>query len=189
MKKFMKALIVAVCAALLVVGSIAGTIAYLTATDTVTNTFTVGKVAITLDEAKVTVYGEQDGDTRVDANEYKLVPSRTYMKDPTIHVDAESEECYVFFKLDNQLGDAVTFNISSADWTEIGDTDVYYYKEAATAGGNYTAFTEFTVKNDANVSALGEKTVNVTAYAVQTSTNFADAEAAWNATFGATVQP
>ena len=185
MKKFIKALIVAVCAALLVVGSIAGTIAYLTATDTVTNTFTVGKVAITLDEADVDEYGvEILNAARVDENEYKLVPSRTYKKDPTIHVDAESEECYVFFKLDNQLGDAVTCNISSADWTEIGDTDVYYYKEVATAGGNYTAFTEFTVKNDANVSALGEKTVNVTAYAVQTSANFDNATEAWNATFG-----
>lgn len=45
-------------AVLLVAASVMGTLAYLTSTDTVKNTFTVGKVAITLDEAEVTEYGE-----------------------------------------------------------------------------------------------------------------------------------
>ena len=191
MKKFLKALAILSCAILLVIATIAGTVAYLTDTATVENTFTVGKVEITLDEAKVTEYGVQNGDTRVATNEYKLVPGRTYMKDPTIHVAADSEECYIFFEIQSELGAAVTFNIDNSKWTNIGDTNVYYYKQAVTAG-DYVAFNEFTVSGTADVSALAGKTVNVIAYAVQTSTSFANAEAAWNATkatFGAPVNP
>ena len=68
MKKFMKALAILACAILLVIATIAGTVAYLTDTATVENTFTAGKVDITLDEANVTEYGVQDGDTRIVIN-------------------------------------------------------------------------------------------------------------------------
>ena len=44
-KKAKKVVALLLCAVLLVVGSVTGTMAYLTANDTVTNTFTVGKVA------------------------------------------------------------------------------------------------------------------------------------------------
>ncbi len=65
MKKF-KALLVVACALLLVAASVFGTMAYLTSTDTVTNTFTVGSVAIKLDEADVKLDGtyETDHDSR-----------------------------------------------------------------------------------------------------------------------------
>ena len=58
MKKTRKILLMAACAVLLVCISVGATVAYLTSTDTVTNTFTVGQVAITLDEAKVDMYGD-----------------------------------------------------------------------------------------------------------------------------------
>ena len=58
MKTKRKALLLTFCAVLLVVASVLGTIAYLTANDKVTNTFTVGQVAINLDEAKVTEDGK-----------------------------------------------------------------------------------------------------------------------------------
>ncbi len=57
MKKKTKALMLVLCAVLLVTASVLGTMAYLTSTDQVVNTFTVGKVAITLDEAKVNADG------------------------------------------------------------------------------------------------------------------------------------
>ena len=77
MKKAKKVLVLLLCAVLLVGASIAGTVAYLTDTDNVVeNTFTVGKVVIDLDEAKVNEYGVKDGDTRVKANSYTLVPAR-----------------------------------------------------------------------------------------------------------------
>lgn len=103
MKTKRKALLLSLCAVLLVVASVMGTMAYLTSTDTVNNTFTVGKVQITLDEAKVTTDGTPvEGADRVKANEYKLMPGHTYIKDPTVTVKEGSEDSYVRLK--------VTFN-------------------------------------------------------------------------------
>ena len=95
MKKF-KALLVVACALLLVAASVFGTMAYLTSTDTVTNTFTVGKVKITLDEAKVNPDGTLvEGADRVKANSYKLLPGHTYNKDPMVTVLNGSEASYI----------------------------------------------------------------------------------------------
>lgn len=95
MKKF-KALLVVACALLLVAASVFGTMAYLTSTDTVTNTFTVGKVKITLDEAKVNPDGTAVTPAeRVKGNSYKLLPGHTYTKDPTLTVKDGSEDAYV----------------------------------------------------------------------------------------------
>ena len=102
MKTKRKALLLSLCAVLLVVASVMGTMAYLTSTDTVTNTFTVGKVEIKLDETDVT----NPNGPRVKANSYKLMPGTTYTKDPTVTVKAGSEESYVRMK--------VTFNNAAA---------------------------------------------------------------------------
>lgn len=103
MKTKSKALLLTLCAVLLVAASVLGTMAYLTSTDTVTNTFTVGKVEIKLDEAKVTADGiPVEGAARVTENSYKLMPGNTYTKDPTVTVKAGSEASYVRMK--------VTFN-------------------------------------------------------------------------------
>ncbi len=101
-KKTRKVLLTAFCAVLLVVGTIMGTMAYLTdTTQQVKNTFTVGKVDITLDEAKV-AFNEQTGkyeaDTtadRVTENSYKVLPGMTFPKDPMITVEKGSEPCYI----------------------------------------------------------------------------------------------
>ena len=77
-----KPLLTLCCALLLVAAGVFGTLAYLTGTDTVNNTFTVGNVKITLDEAKVTTDGTPvEGADRVKANEYHLLPGHTYTKD------------------------------------------------------------------------------------------------------------
>ena len=102
MKTKSKALLLTLCAVLLVAASVLGTMAYLTSTDTVTNTFTVGKVEIKLDETDVT----NPTGPRVQANSYKLMPGNTYTKDPTVTVKAGSEESYVRMK--------VTFNNAAA---------------------------------------------------------------------------
>jgi len=99
MKKKMMALVL--CVALVAVAAVGATMAYFTDTKTATNTFTVGNVEITLDEAKVDLNGEcvknPDGTLadRVTENAYKLIPGHTYVKDPTITVVKGSEECYV----------------------------------------------------------------------------------------------
>ena len=61
MKTRTKVLLLTLCAALLVCATVLATMAFLTDTAEVKNTFTVGNVDITLDEAKVTVYGKADG--------------------------------------------------------------------------------------------------------------------------------
>ena len=91
-----KAILMVVCAMLLVAASIMGTLAYLTSTDEVVNTFSVGKVAIKLDEAKANADGTLvDGADRVDANSYKLMPGHTYAKDPMVTVIKDSEPSYI----------------------------------------------------------------------------------------------
>ena len=106
MKTAKKAMLMTLCAIILVVATVFGTMAYLTSTDEVVNTFTVGNVAIKLDEAKVDTDGSTvEGAARVKANEYKLMPGHTYTKDPTVTVVDGSEESYVRMK--------VTFNNAS----------------------------------------------------------------------------
>ena len=90
-----KVLITILCAVLLVSVSVLGTLAYLTSRDEVVNTFTVGKVKIELDEAKVKLDGTIDGTDRVKENNYHLIPGQTYVKDPTMTVKAKSEYSYV----------------------------------------------------------------------------------------------
>ena len=103
MKTKSKALLLTLCAVLLVAASVLGTMAYLTSTAKVENTFTIGKVEIKLDEAKVNADGiPVEGAARVTENSYKLMPGTTYTKDPTVTVKAGSEESYVRMK--------VTFN-------------------------------------------------------------------------------
>ena len=117
MKKF-KALLVVACALLLVAASVFGTMAYLTSTDTVTNTFTVGKVNITLDEAKVNTDGTPVANAeRVKANEYKLLPGHTYTKDPTVTVEEGSEDSYVRMKV----------KVENIDQLKAVFTDASYY--------------------------------------------------------------
>lgn len=85
MKK--KILTLSLALALCVVAMIGGTLAYFTDTDNKTNTFTVGKVDITL--------------TEPDWNEdqARLIPGREIPKDPTITVADDSERAYTFMKV------------------------------------------------------------------------------------------
>jgi len=95
MKTTKKALLFTFCAVLLVVASVLGTMAYLTSSEKVTNTFTVGNVNITLDEADVNEAGELETSERVKGNTYHLLPGHTYIKDPTVTVLDGSEKSYV----------------------------------------------------------------------------------------------
>lgn len=95
MKTTKKALLFTFCAVLLVVASVLGTMAYLTSSETVTNTFTVGKVNIKLDETEVKPDGSKKSGERVQKNEYHLIPGHTYIKDPTVTVLEDSEKSYV----------------------------------------------------------------------------------------------
>ena len=89
MKIRSKALLLPLCAILLVIVSALGTVAYLTSKAAVTNTFTVGQVSITMDEDSVNT---RRAAAPVDGNSCTLMPGHTYAKAHTIHVDAVSED-------------------------------------------------------------------------------------------------
>ena len=116
MKNTKKMLALVMALTLLVGGVIGGSLAWLISTPkAVVNTFTAGRLAITLDEAKTNIDGEPvdaqgnvvelSAAPRVDNNEYKLMPGHTYHKDPTIHVQPNSEASYVFAIVDSQLSE------------------------------------------------------------------------------------
>lgn len=92
MNKAKKIMMLAACAVLLVCISVGATLAYLTDTEAVTNTFTVGQVDIDLYETG------PDGKP-VKENSYHLIPGQSYKKDPTIYVKPESEDAYVVAKI------------------------------------------------------------------------------------------
>lgn len=94
MKK--KILVACLCVALAVLTIAGTTLAYLTSQETVTNTFTVGKVEIKLDEVKANADGTLVPNAdRVKENSYKLIPGHTYNKDPMVTVLKGSESSYI----------------------------------------------------------------------------------------------
>lgn len=183
-----KTLTVLLALVLVIAMSVAGTMAYLTSSDSVTNTFTVGNVKITLDEAKVNEYGALDtsATSRVQANSYKLIPGHTYSKDPTIHVDAKSEDCWLFVKVEDGLADieadtTIAAQLTANGWTATAEGSNIYARAAANkAGDNVLVFSGFTLKGDAVVANYANAEIKVTAYAVQAD-NFGTATAALEA--------
>lgn len=180
MKTKTKACIAVLCAVVLVAASVFATVAYLTSTAEVKNTFTYGKVAITLDEVKVNEYGIAEDASRVTGNTYKLIPGHTYIKDPTIHVSADSENCWIFAKVENGLGDAATIQMNEG-WEPVAEgSNVYYYKDIVEKNANQTIFSSFQFHEDADPESYATANITVTAYAVQAD-GFTTAAAAWNA--------
>ena len=176
-----KAILMVVCAMLLVAASVMGTLAYLTSQASVTNTFSVGKVAITMDETD-TDDSTKDAD-RDTANSYKLMPGHTYTKDPIIHVATGSEDCYLFVKVVNEIaaieavGDTtVAAQMAAKGWTCIDEANgIYVYGSAnapteVAARANIPVFDTFTVADTVDNATLANyagETIVVTAYAIQ----------------------
>lgn len=190
MKTRNKIMLLALCMVALIAVSVLGTMAYLTSTDTVTNTFTVGKVAITLDEAKVNDAGVAVTPAeRVKANSYKLMPGHSYTKDPTVHVTDGSENCYIFVKVENGISDieasgdtTIAAQLTAKGWKAVdGITGVYVYagtEEGATkkdlaAGSSAVVFDSFKIADAADIARKAGSTIKITAYAIQAD-GFAD---------------
>ena len=186
MKNAKEVLLLALCAILLVGATIAGTVAYLTSQKTVTNTFTVGKVSITLTEDKINVQtGEKltgsEAGTTDNLQNIKLVPGREIEKNPVITVSNDSEECYLFVKIENGLTSAGTIN-GMEDWVLVNttlntDTVKYYrYETTANAGDEIAVFTSFTCNATITEydAALDGATIVITAYAIQKENLTAD---------------
>lgn len=163
MKSAKKILLLIVCVLALVTASVFGTLAYLTDSTTVLNTFTVGDVGIKLDETLVLPNGtavdnDADGtpDRTEEGNEYHLIPGCEYTKDPTVTVLAGSEDSYIRMLLSiNCLEEldaifapggadlkAIFTGYSEQDWIYVGETRdetantvTHEFRYAKTVGG------------------------------------------------------
>ena len=89
MKLKNKTLVLIICILVLLNCTMFSTLAWMTDTSEVVNTFTVGKVDIELEETDV----DEDGDKN--KNEYKLIPGSELVKDPTMTLIKGSEESYL----------------------------------------------------------------------------------------------
>lgn len=196
-----KALLMSLCAVLLVAASVLGTMAYLTDSKDVKNTFTVGNVTITMDETDVD--DSTPNKERDQANSYKLMPGHTYTKDPIIHVDANSEDCYLFVKVDNQIAaieadgnTTVAAQMAAKGWKAVeGKDGIYVYvgttaaPVAVKANDNVTVFEQLVIAGTVNGDTLKtyeNKTITVTAYAVQKDGfEGKTANQIWSTAFGA----
>ena len=169
----------------LVIGCvIGGSVAWLVSNpDSVVNTFTYGDINITLTETT--------GDS------YKILPGNDIPKDPKVTVKANSEDCWLFVKVDESNwptfteGTPATRKVKYAiadGWTALENVSGVYYREvdAVTADTDYAvlADNEITVSQNLTKAEVDKvKTTNptltFTAYAVQHDNNITTAAQAW----------
>jgi len=169
-----KSLALVLALALMVVGAVGGTLAWLTAkSDVVTNTFTTSNIKVELKETQ--------GETVEGGREFKMIPGYAISKDPKARVLPGSEECFLFVKLDKaaNFDNFLTYEMAN-DWTKLeGVTDTVYYREVLTADMDkaYSVLKndQVTVKgdvtkeqmNDMDAGKIAKPTLTITAYAFQ----------------------
>lgn len=160
---------------------IGGTLAWLTdTTEEVKNTFTTSDIEIDLTETTGT--------------EYQMIPGYTITKDPTVTVEAGSEACYLFVKLDksDNFDDFMTYQMAGG-WTPLSGVDDVYYRvvDESNVAQEFKVLMDDQVSVETSVTkeqmdALTEgtyPTLTITAYASQQYENSADtftALEAWN---------
>lgn len=162
-------------------GVIGGTVAWLIATpDSVVNTFTYGDINITLIETDTGL----DGDSNSNTNEYEMMPGETISKDPTITVEAGSENNWLFVNLEKSENfDQFMTYVIAEGWTQLYDGEgnevkgVYYRYQAETEvdvdisvlKNNEVEVKESVTKEMLNALDANNAypTLTVTAYAVQ----------------------
>ena len=210
MKTAKKALLLSLCALVLVAATIMGTMAYLTDTKTVTNTFTVGNVQIKLDEAPVDADGKKTDGKRTTGNDYKMLPGAVLDKDPTVTVLAKSEDSYVrvlvtlthkaemdaiFADVPGHANMTEIFSGMGDKWTVVGEVDNHNnthtyelrYNEIVSRSETDTVlqpvFTQVHVPgfiDNDQLATVENFKITVVAQAIQAE-GFDDANAAWAA--------
>ena len=169
-----RVLVMAVALTLIIGGIIGGSVAWLTAkTDPLVNTFTVGDINIKL--------------TETTGSDYKIIPGVTITKDPKVTVEAGSEACWLFVKIEksSNLNEFINYSIAS-EWTELGN-GVYYREVAASEtdqsfdvikGNSVTVKTDVTKTMLNGLTDTTKPTLTFTAYAVQKD-NMTNVNTAW----------
>ena len=210
-------LIVALAVLLLCTLSVAGTLAFLTASksgnDAVVNTFVAagGGVLIVdnnfvLNESKATYENYNytlDTSDKVTTNDYSNVsPEMVIPKDPKVTVDlSEGIDAYIFVKIIDEADPNLTYTVDSV-WSPIANKDgLYLYNGTATTGSSnvdlnavsildddqVTAAESFTDKNDTE-DDVQLGSLTFEAYVCQAG-GFTDAAAAFDACFPAPSTP
>lgn len=167
--------------------AVGGVLAWLTdKTVPVENTFTVGNIDISLAEG---VDENNDG-----KESFKMVPGDTITKDPKVTVEAGSEACWLFVKVEesDNLSKFIEYKVNG-EWSQLKDangedvTGVYYRAvdaDTAAKGYEYTVLNEnqVTVNDDVTKVMMDNlrdyPTLTFTAYACQKD-NVDSAADAW----------
>ena len=137
MEKKRNALLV-VLGVILAVGIIGGTVAWLTRTSSLTNTFTVGSfetpVTDPTDSSKtINIEGNLYEPSWDEDAEHKLLPGNEYAKDPYVGIGAGSEDGVVYVYVKNNFSDKIYFEINNG-WSAVSG-----YANAGSKAGTYTS--------------------------------------------------
>ena len=171
------------CLCALIFSAVGGSLAWLMAeTDPVVNVFTYGNIKIDLKETT--------------GDHYKMTPGKELAKDPRLTVKADSENCWLFVKIeestDKALSDFVEYQVADG-WTALANTTGVYYREVNAADEDVS----FPVIKDDKVKVKGSVTqemleqlndqnypkLTITGYAVQRDAEIAEVDTAaeaWN---------
>ena len=197
MKTRKKILALAVCAMVLITGSVLGTMAWLTAeTDEVVNTFTYGNINIDLNEHVYDPGQNALGEELTkSADNYLIIPGIDLPKDPFVTVKAGSEDCYLFVKVEESEGFAegkVTYAVDES-WTKGDGTKIpanVYYRQVSQPADDvsYNVLKDNKIFVSENLTKDEVKemqqsqvrpTLKFTAYAIQAE-GIDSAETAWS---------
>ena len=176
-----KVFVLLLAAVLLLGCTIGGTVAFLMyKTDPVINTFSPSNIQIELTESEGTPY--------------KLIPGKTYTKDPVVSVlDTTDVDCYLFVKIEEKNWTKFQQYVPNTDgWTRVpGVTDVVFSRVVKTTDpvkswNLLLGDTEYPngyvkISPDLTLTEMAEAAkaeLIFTAYAIQLE-GFATAEAAW----------
>lgn len=173
-----KAVLIISAIVLVISCTIGGTLAWLIeSTDKVENTFTYGDINITLEESV--------------ENHFKIVPGVDITKDPVVTVEANSEACYLFVKIEeanwppfteaNGTTRKVAYALADG-WTKltgVDGVDNVYYRVVPANNAEDSAFSvlkdnKVTVSDSLTKGEINsltedelEPTLTFTAYAIQ----------------------
>lgn len=159
----------------LLVGSAAGgTLAWMIdRTEPLVNTFAIASIDVSIAETPT-----DDGDSNPNTNTYTMLPGTTITKDPIVTLAANSEDAWLFVKLEKSANFDQFLNFSMADgWTALNGVDGVYWRttQKSDTAQTFGVINEnkVTVKPDVTAAMLNaltdatRPTLLVTAYAVQ----------------------
>jgi len=182
-----RALIALMACVLIVGGAAGGTVAWLMGkSNPVVNTFTYGRIALTIEETDTGL----DQDNNADTNTYMMMPAAVIEKDPKVIFHAGSENAWLFVKIEksDNFDDFIAYAVADG-WAALEDAENVFFRSVEQQEEDQIfpilKDNQVQVKADVTASMLNAlsdgdlPTVSFTAFAVQ-QTGVRDAAAAWD---------